>query len=189
MDCSTSSSPVLHYLPKFAQIHVYQVGDAIQPFHPLLFSSPFVFSLSHISLFRQLKYWSFSFSISPSNEYSGLISFRIDWFDLLAVQGTLKSLLQHHNSKAWVLRHSDFFMAWLSHLYMTTGKIIALTIWTFVRKVMSLLFNTLSMFVIPFLSRSKYLLISWLQSPSTVILEPKKIKSETVSTFPPSICH
>ena len=121
------------------------------------------------------KYWSFSFSISPSNEYSGLISFKIDWFDLLAVQGTLKSLLQHHNLKALVLWHSAFFMVQLSHPYMTTGKTIALTRWTFVSKVMSLFFNMLSRLVIAFLPRSNHLLISWLQSPSAVILEPKKI--------------
>ena len=123
------------------------------------------------------------------NEYSGLISFRIDWFDLLEVQETLKSLLQHHSSKASVLWCSAVFMVQLSHPYMTTGKIIALAIWTFVSKVMSLLFNTLSRLVIAFLPRSKHLLISWLQSPSTVILEPKKIKSVTVSIVSPSLCH
>ena len=132
------------------------------------------------------QYWSFSFSISPSNEYLGLISFRIDWFDLLAVQGTLKSLLQHHSSKASILWHSAFFMVQLSHLYMTTKKTIGLTRRTFVGKVMSLLFNMLSRLVIAFLPRRKHLLISWLQSPSAMILEPKKIKSVTVS---PSICH
>ena len=135
------------------------------------------------------KYWSFSFTISPSNEYSGLISFRIDWFDLLAVQGTLKGLLQHHSLKASILQCSAFFMVQLSHPYMTTGKTIALTIWTFVVKVMSLLFNMLSKLVIAFLPSSKYLLISWLQSPSVMILEPKKIKSVTVSIVSPSICH
>ena len=134
------------------------------------------------------KYWSFSLSVSPSNEYSGLISFRIDWFDLLAVQGTLKSFLQHHSSKASILWHSAFFMVQLSHLYITTGK-IALTIWTFVSKVMSLLCNMLSTFVIAFLPRSQHLLISWLQSPSAMILESKKIKSLTVSIVSPSICH
>ena len=123
---------------------------------------------------RWPKYWSFSFSISTSNEYSGLISFRMDWLDLLAVQGTLKSLLQHHSSRASILRHSAFFIVQLSHSYMTTGKTIALTRWTFVGKVMSLLFNNLSRLVINFLPRSKRLLISWLQSPSAVILEPKK---------------
>ena len=134
-------------------------------------------------------YWSFSFSISPSNEYSGLISFRMDWLDLLAVQGTLKSLLQHHSSKTSILRHSAFFIVQLSHLYMTTGKTIALTRQTFIVKVMSLLFNMLSRLVIAFLPRSKHLLISWLQSPSAVILEPNKLKSVTVSIVSPSICH
>ena len=124
-----------------------------------------------------------------SNEYSGLISFRIDWFDLLVVQGTLKSLLQHHSSKASILWHSAFFMVQLSHPYMTTGKIIAVTIQTFVGKVMSLLFNMLSKLVITFLPRSKRLLISQLQSPSTAILETKEMNSATVSTFSPSICH
>jgi len=124
---------------------------------------------------RWPKYWSLSFSISPSNEYSGLISFRMDWFDLLAVQGTLKSLLQHHSSKASFLQHSAFFIVQLTHPYLITGKTIALTIQTFVSKVMFLLFNMLSRFVIAFLPRSKGLLISWQQSPSIVILEPKKI--------------
>ena len=132
---------------------------------------------------RWPKYWSFSFSISSSNGYSGLISFRIDWLDLLAVQGTLKSLLQYHSSKASTLYHSAFFMVQLSHPYMTTGKIIALTRQTFVSKVMSLLFKMLSSLVIAFLWRGKHLLISWLQSPSAVILEPKKMKSITVSIF------
>ena len=127
--------------------------------------------------------WSFSFSISPSNEYSGLISTMIDWFDLLAVQRTLKSLLQHHSSKASILWHLAFFMVQLSHPYMTTGKTIALTIWTFVGKVMSSLFNMLSRFVIAFLPRSKHVLISWLQSHSVMILEPKEIKFVTESTF------
>ena len=127
--------------------------------------------------------------MSPSREYLGLISFRIDWFYLLAVQGTLKSLLQHHNLKASILWWSTFFMIQCSHPYMTTGKIIALTIWTFVSKVISLLFNMLSRFVIAFLPKSKRLLISWLQSPSAVILEPKKIKSVTVSTFPLCVWH
>ena len=126
---------------------------------------------------RWPKFWSFSISISPSNEYAGLISFRIDWLDLLAAQGTLKSLLQHHSSKVSILQLSAFFMIQLSHPYMTTGKIKALTRQTFVGKVMTLLFNTLSSFVIAFLPRSKHVLISWLQSPSAVILEPKKIKS------------
>ena len=132
------------------------------------------------------KYWSFSFIISPSNEYAGLISFRIHWFDLLAVQGTLKSLLQHHSSKASILQHLGFFTVQLSHPYMTTGKTIVLTGWTFVGKVMSLLFIILSSLVIAFLPRSKGLLISWLQSPSAVILEPNRIKSVSVSIFFPT---
>ena len=134
-------------------------------------------------------YWSFSFNISPSNEHPGLISFRMDWLDLLAEQGTLKSLLQHHRSKSSILRHLAFFIVQLSHPYMTTGKTRALTRPTFVDKVMSLLFKMLSRLVITFLPRSKYLLISWLQSPSAVILEPRKIKSATVSTVCPSVCH
>jgi len=138
---------------------------------------------------RWSKYWSFSFSISPSKEHPGLISFRIDWLDLLAVQGTLKSLLQHHSSKASILQCSAFFTVLLSHPYMTTGKTIALTRQTFVGKVMSLLLNMLSRLVITFLPRSKHLLIAWLQSPSAVILELKKIKSDTVSTVSPSISH
>ena len=133
---------------------------------------------------RWPKYCSFRFSMSPSNEHPGLISFRMDWLDLLAVQGTLKSLLQHRSSKASIFWHSAFFTGQLSHPYMTTGKTIALTRRTFVGKVMSLLFNMLSRLVITFLPRSKHLLISWLQSPSAVILEPKKIKSDTVSTAP-----
>ena len=138
---------------------------------------------------RWPKYWSFSCSISPFNEHPGLISFRMDWLDLLAVQGTLKSLLQHHSSKASILQLSAFFTVQLSHPYMTTGKTIALTIQTFVDKVMSLLLNMLSRLVITLLPRSKRLLNSWLQSPSAVILEPKKIKSDTVSTVSPSISH
>ena len=156
---------------------------------PSIFLSIRVFSSESLLHIRWPKYWSFSFSISPSNEYSGLISFRTDWFDLLAVQGTLKSLLQHHSSKASILRCSAFFMVPLSYPYMTTGKTIALTRWTFVGKVISLLFNKLSRLVITFLRRSKHLLISWLQSLSAVILEPPKIKSLTVSTLSPSICH
>ena len=135
------------------------------------------------------KVWSFSFNISPSNEHPGLISFRMDWLDLLAVQGTLKSLLQYHNSKASILLYSAFFIVQFSHPYLTTGKTIALTRRTFVDKVMSLLFNVLPRLVITFLPRSKRLLISWLQSPPAVILEPKKIKSDTVSTVSPSISH
>ena len=138
---------------------------------------------------RWPKYWSFSFNISPSNEHPGLVSSRMDWLDLLAVQGTLKNLLQHHSSKASILWRSAFFTVQLSHRYMTTGKTIALTRWTFVGKVMSLPFNMLSRLVITFLSRSKRFLVSWLQSPSAVILEPKRIKSATISTVSPSISH
>ena len=137
-----------------------------------MFPSITVFSNESVLHMRWPKYWRFSFNISPSNEHSGLISFRMDWLDLLAVQGTLKSLLQHHSSKASILQHSAFFTVQLSHPYMTTGKTTALTRWTFVGKVMSLLFNVLSRLIITFLPRSKHLLISWLQSPSAVILEP-----------------
>ena len=152
---------------------------------PLIPPSIRVFSNESTLSIRWSKYWSFSCSISPSNEHPGLISFRMDWLDLLAVQGTLKSLLQHQSSKASILRHSAFFTVQLSHPYMTTGKIIALTRRTFVGKVMSLLLNMLSKLVITFLPRSKRLLTSWLQSPSAVILEPRKIKSDTVSTVMP----
>ena len=152
---------------------------------PSIFPSIRVFSHESALPIRWPKYWSFSFSISPSNEHSGLISFRMDWLDLLAVQETLKSLLQHHNSKASILRHSAFFIVQLSHPYMTTEKTIALTRWTFVDKVLSLLFNMLSRLVITFLPRSKCLLISWLQSPSAVILEPRKNKvSHCFHCFP-----
>ena len=156
---------------------------------PSIFPSNTVFSNESALCIRWPKYWSFSLRISPSNEHPGLISFRMDWLDLFAVQGILKSLLQHHNSKASILLHSAFFIVQLSHPYMTTGKTIALTRQTFVGKVMSLLLNMLSRFVITFLPRSKHLLISWQQSPSTVILEPPKIKSATVSTVSPSNCH
>ena len=156
---------------------------------PAIFPSIRVFSNESALHIRWPKYWSFSFNISPSNEYSGLISFKIDWLDLLAVQGTLKSILQHHISKASVLWHSAFFIVQLSHTYMTTGKTIALTRQNFVGKVVSLLFNMLSRLVITFLPRSKRLLVSWLQSPSAVILESPKIKSAPVSTVSPSICH
>uniref|UniRef100_A0AC11DSC6 Uncharacterized protein n=1 Tax=Ovis aries TaxID=9940 RepID=A0AC11DSC6_SHEEP len=154
---------------------------------PLLLLPPIppsirVFSNESTLLMRWPKYWSFSFSIIPSNEHPGLISFRMDWLDLLAIQGTLKSLLQHHSSKASILRCSAFFTVQLSHPYMTTGKTIALTRRIFVGKVMSLLFNMLSRLVITFLPRSKRILISWLQSPSAMILEHPKIKSVTVST-------
>ena len=151
---------------------------------PSIFPSIRVFSNELVPGIRWPKYWSFSFSINPSNEYLGLISFRMDWLDLLAVQGTLKSLRQHHSPKASILPRSTFFIVQLSHPYMSTGKTIALLSWTFVGKVMSLLFNMLSRLVITFLPRSKHLLISWLQSPSTVILKPKKIKSATFSSFP-----
>ena len=150
-------------------------------FPPSMFPSIRVFSNESAPHIWWPKSWSFSFNISPSDEYSGLISFRMDWLDLLAVQGTLKSLLQHHSSKASILQRSAFFIVQLSHPYTTTGKTIAMTRWTFVGKVMSLLFNMLSTLVITFLPRSKRLLISWLKSPSTVILKPK-IKSVTVST-------
>ena len=148
------------------------------PIHllPSVFPSIRVFSNESVLHIRWPKYWSFSFSISPSNGYSGLISYRMDWLDLLAVQRTFKSLLQHHSSKASVLQCSAFFIVQFSHPYMTTGKTIALTRQTFVAKVMSLLFNVLSRFVIAFLPKSKRLLISWLQSPSAVILEPRKIE-------------
>ena len=197
MDCSMPGFPVHHQLPALAQTHVHRVGDAIQPCPCLSSPSPPAFICPSIRVFSNEsalrigwpKYWSFSFSISPSNEYSGLISFRIDWFDLLAVQGTLKSLLQHHSSKASILWCSTFFMVQLSHPYMTTGKTIALTRQTFVSKVISLLFNMLTRLIIGFLPSSKHVLISWLQSPSAVILESKKIKSVTVSIVSPSICH
>ena len=159
---------------------------------PLFFLLPIppsirVFSNESTLHMRWPKYWSFSFSIFPSKEHPGLISFRMDWLDLLAVQETLKSLLQHHSSKASILRRLAFFMVQLSHPYMTTGKTIALTRRTFVDKVMSLLLTMLFRLVITFLPRGKYLLISWLQSPSAVILEPNKIKSDTVFTVSPSI--
>ena len=161
------------------------------PIHllPSIFPSIRVFSNELALCIRWPKYWSLSSIVSPSNEYAGLISSRIHWFDLLTVQGTLKSLLQHHSSKASILQDSVFFMVRLPHPYMTTGKTIALTTWTFIGKVMSLLFNTLSRLVIAFLPRSKLLFISWLQSPSAVILEPKKIKSVTVSIVSLCICH
>ena len=167
MGCSMPGFPVHHQLLELTQTHVHQVGDAIQPSHPLsplllpaIFPRIRVFSSESVLHIRWPKDWSFSFSISPSSEYSGLISFRIVWLDLLAVQGTLKSLLQHHSSKASTLWHSAFFVVQLSHPYMTTEKTIALTRQTFVGKVMSLLFNMLSRLVIDFLPRSKHLLIS-----------------------------
>ena len=164
MDWSTPGLPVHHHLPEFTQTHVHRVRDAIQPSHPGSSPSPSLPNLSqHQSLFQWVillisiyfaKYWSFSFSISPSNEYSGLISFRMDWLDILAVQATLKSLLQHHSSKASILRSSALLIVQLSHPYMTTGKTIALTRWTFVGKVMSLLLNMVSRLVITFLPRN-----------------------------------
>ena len=183
MDCSTPGFPVHHQLPELTQTYVHQGGHAIQYLilcHPLLlppsiFPSIRVFSNEPVLRIRWPKYWSFSFNISPFNEYSGLISFRMDWLDLLEVQRTFKSLLQHHSSKASLLRCSAFFIVQLSHPHMTIGKTIGLTRQTFVNKVMSLLLNLLSRLVIAFLPRSKHLLISWLQSPSAVILEPKKI--------------
>ena len=186
--CSLPGFPVLHHLLQFTQTHVHQVSDTIQPAHPLSPPSPPAFNLSHIRIvsielalpIRWPKYWSFSFSISPSNDYSGLISFRMDWLDLLAVQGTHKSLLQHHNSKASILQCSAIFIVQLSHPYVTTGKTIAFTRWIFVGKVISLLFKMLSRLVITFLPRSTDLLISHLESPSAMILEPKKIKSVIV---------
>ena len=197
MDCSMPGLPVHHQLPELAQTHVHQVGNAIQPSHPLssplllpsIFPSIRVFSNESVLHIRWPKYWSFSFSISTSNKYSGLISFMIDLFYFLAVQGTLKSLLQHQRSKASILWHSAFSIVQHSHPYMTTGKTIALTRQTVLGKVMSLLYNMLSRLVIAFLPRSKRLLISWLQSPSSVILEPPKIKSLTVSIVSPFICH
>ena len=181
-------------LLKLMSIELVMPSNHLILCHPLLllpsiFTRKRIFSNESAHHIRWQRYWSFRFSISPSNEYSGLISIRIEWFDLFVVQGTLKGLLQHHSSKASIFRHSSFFMVQLSHPYMTTGKTIALTMQTFVSKVMSLLFNMLSMFVIAFLPRSKHLLISWLHSSSAVIFEPKKIKSVTVSNFSPYICH
>ena len=194
MNCSMPGLPVHNQLLEFTPTHVQL---SVMPFshfilcRPLLLLPPIppsitVFSNESTLHMRWPKYWSFSFSIIPSKEIPGLISFRMDWLDLLAVQGTLKSLLQHHSSKASILRHSSFFTVQLSHPYMTTEKTIALTRWTFVGKVMSLLLNMLSRLVITFLPRSKLLLISWQQSPSVVILEPPKIKSAPVSTVSPS---
>ena len=196
MDCSTPSLPVYRQLLEFTQTHVRW---SVMPSNHLILCRPLlllpsifpnirVFSNDSVLRIRWPKYWSFSFSIIPSNEYSGLISFRMDCLDLLAVQGTLKSLLQYHSSKASILQHSAFFIVQLSHPYMTTGKTISLTRQTFVGKVMSLLFNMLSRLVITFLPRRKHLLISWLQSPSAVIWESPKIKSVIISIVSPSIC-
>ena len=193
MNHSSPGLPVHHQLPESTQTHVHRVGDAIQPSHPLLSPSPPAFSPSQPQgLFPMSQFFASSgqrigASASVSIlavKYSGLISFRMDWLDLPAVQGTLKSLLQHHTSKAAILWGSAFFIVQCSHPYMTTGKTIALTRWTFVGRVMSLLFNMLSRLVITLLPRSKRLLISWLQSPSAVILEPRNIKSATILLFP-----
>ena len=196
MDCSTAASQSItnsQSLIKFMAIKSMMTSSHLILCHPFLLlpsilPSIRVFSNELVLHIKWPKYWSLSFSISPPNEYSGLISFRIDWFDLLTVQGTLKSLLQHCSSKASILHCSAFFMVQLSHPFMTTGKTIALTRRTFVGKVMSLLFNMLSRLVIAFLPRSKHLLISRLQSPSAVILEPPKINFLTVSTVSASIC-
>ena len=182
MYCSTPGFLSINNSQEFSQTHVHRDSDVIQPSHPLLSPFPSTFNLSSIRVFssesllliRWPNYWTCNFINSPSNEHSGLISFRMDWLDLLAVQGTLKSLLQHHTSKTSILWCSAFLMVQLSHPYMKTGKTIALTSWTFVSKVMSLLFNMLSRLVIAFLPRSKLLLISWLQSPSVVIWELQK---------------
>ena len=194
--CPTLCDPMDHsmpdQLPESTQTRVHRVGDAIQPFHPLSSPSPALnlpqhqgFSNESAVLIGWPKYWSFSFSI---NEHPGVISFRMDWLDLLAVQGTLKSLLQHHSSKASILQRSAFFMVQLSHPYMTTGKTIALTRLTFVGEVISLLFNMLSRLVITFLPRSKRLNFMAIIT-ICIILEPRKIKPDTVSTVSPSICH
>ena len=181
-------------LLKLMSIELVMLSNHLILYHPLLllcsiFPSIRVFSNESVLCVRWPDYWSFSFSISLSSEYSGLISFKMDWLDLLAVQETFKSLLQHHSSKASILWRSAFFMVQLSHSYMTTGKTIALTRRIFVGKEVSLVFNMLSRLVIAFLPRSNHLFISWLQSPSAVILEPPEIKSVTVSTVSPSVCH
>ena len=194
VSCSMLGFPVHHQFLELAQTHVYWVGDAIQPSHPLSSPSPPASIFPSMRVFSALcirwpKYWSFGFNISPSNKHSGLVAFRMYWLDPLVVQGTLKSLLQHHSSKASILRRSALFIVQLSHPYMTTGKTIALTRWTFVGKVVCLLFIMLSRLVITFLPRGKRLFISWLQSPFAVILMSLKIKSATVSTVSPSICY
>ena len=194
MNRGTPGLPVHHHLPEFTQTHVHQVSDAIQPSHPLLSPSPPALNPSqHQSLFQWVnssqevaKVLESQFSIIPSKEIPGLISFRMDWLDLLAIQGTLKGLLQHHSSKASILQRSACFTVQISHPYMTAGKTIALTRRTLVGKVMSLRLNMLSRLGHNFSSK-ECLLISWLQSPSAVILEPKKIKSDTVSAVSPSI--
>ena len=192
VECNSSLS--LISLLKFMSIESVMLSNHLILCHSLLllpsiFPIIKVFSNESVLCIRWPKDWSFSFSISPTNEHPGLISFRMDWLDLLAVQETLRNLLQHYSSKASILQCSAFFVVQLSHPYMTTGKTIDLTVWTFVGQAMSLLFNTLSRLVIAFLPRSKCLLTSWLQSPSAVILEPQKIKSVTACTFSPSICH
>ena len=197
MDCSMPGFPVHHNSRSLLKLmSIESAMPSNQPilyhlllFLPSIFPSIRVFSNESVLHIRWPKYWSFSFFISPSNEYLRLISIRMDWFDLLAVQGTVESLLQHHSSKASVLLCSAFFRVQISHLYMTTGKTVALIIWTFVGKVMSLPFNTLSRLIIAFLPRSKHILILWLLSLSTLILEPRNIKSATIFTFYPSICH
>ena len=194
MECSTPALPVHYQLLKLVSIESVMPSNHLTLCRPLflppsILPSIGVFSNESALRIRWPEYWSFSFNISPSNEHPRLISFRMDWLDLLAVQGTLKSLLQHHSSKASILWRSAYFIVQLSHPYMTTGKTIALTRRTFVGKVISLLFHMLSRLVITFLPRSKHLLISWLQSPSSVILRPRKIKSATISTASPSICH
>ena len=197
MNHSTPGLPIHHQLLESTQtmsIELVMPSNHLILCHPLLllpsiFPSIKVFWNESALHIRWPKYWRFSFNIGPSSEHPGLISFRMDWLDLLEVQGTLQSLLQHHSSKASILWHSAFFIVQLSHPYMTTGKTIALTRQTFVGKVMSLLLNMLSRLVKTFLPRSKHLLISWLQSPSAVILEPPKIKSAMVSTVSPSIFY
>ena len=192
MDCSTPGFPVHHQLPELTQTHVHM---SVMPSNHLILCCPLllppsifprirVFSSESVLRIRWPKYWSFSFSISPSNQHPGLISFRVNWLDLLAVQGTLKSLLQHHSSKASIFWCSTFFIVQLSHPYMTTGETIALTRWTFVGKVMSQLFNMLSRLVMAFLPRSKHLSVSWLQSPSAVVLESPKKVSPYFPCFP-----
>ena len=193
--CQASLSfTISQNLLKLMSVESVMPSNHLILWHPLLllpsiFPSIRDFSNESAVLLRWGKYWSFNLSIGPYNEYSGLISLKIDWFDLLAVQGTLRNLLQHHSSKASILRRYTFFTIQLSQPYVTTGKTTNLTIQTFVGRVMSLLFSTLCGFLIAFLTRSNHLLISWLQSPSAVILEPKKRKSVTTSTFSPSICH
>ena len=192
MACSMPGFPVHHQLLKLVRLMSFKSvmpSNHLTLCHPLLLLSSIfprirVFSNESLLHIRWSKQWSFSFSISPSNEHPELISFRMDWLELLAVQGTLKSLLQHHSSKASLLQCSAFFVVQISHPYMSTTETIALTRWTFVGKVMSLLFSMLSRLVIAFLPRSKCLLISWLQSTSAVILEPRKIKSAAVHYFP-----